>query len=422
MKRRPPPDPESFRLRDIAVAAYGPSALFGLAEGAMLPVITLSALERGASLSTAAFIAALLGIGSILTNIPAGALTTRIGERWSMVLAAAASAVGLLLCILPFGLWVYGAGVFVLGSASAVFTLARQTYLTDMVPPRMRARALSTLGGSMRIGVFIGPFLSAAAMHFFGVTSAYVISLVAVIGAGLIAFTVPDLETRTPAAVHAAKSISTVTMFRTHWRTFLTLGTAVLLLSAIRQSRQIVIPLWATHIGLDESQASIIYGIAGAIDAAVFYPAGKVMDRYGRRAVAVPCMVLMGLSFVIMPMSGGFVALMLVAMLMGFANGLGSGIIMTLGADVSPAVGRATFLGVWREFADAGAGLGPVMLSTLTAVASLSVGVIATGCIGFAAAIAMWVWIPKRPPGYTGAIALPDPPPGQDPGATKPLS
>src|SRR5690606_38609658 len=112
MSRSPAPEPDDFRLRDVAIAAYGPSALFGLAEGAMLPVITLSAIERGASLSIAAFIAALLGIGSILTNIPAGALTTRIGERLSMVLAAAASAVGLLLCIVPFGLWIYGAGVF----------------------------------------------------------------------------------------------------------------------------------------------------------------------------------------------------------------------------------------------------------------------------------------------------------------------
>ncbi|MFP3813802.1 hypothetical protein, partial [Bacillus sp. SIMBA_005] len=83
----------------------------------------LSAIERGASLPAAAFIAALLGIGSILTNIPAGALTTRIGERLSMVFAAAASAAGLLLCIAPFGLWIYGAGVFILGAASSVFTL-----------------------------------------------------------------------------------------------------------------------------------------------------------------------------------------------------------------------------------------------------------------------------------------------------------
>ena len=33
--------------------------------------------------------------------------------------------------------------------------------------------------------------------------------------------------------------------------------------------------------------------------------------------------------------------------------GIGSGIVMTLAADVSPAVGRPTFLGIWRELAGA---------------------------------------------------------------------
>ncbi len=73
-----------FSLRSIAVAAFGPSVLFGLAEGAMLPVVPLTAVDRGASLALASLLVSLLGIGSILSNIPAGILTTRVGERWSM--------------------------------------------------------------------------------------------------------------------------------------------------------------------------------------------------------------------------------------------------------------------------------------------------------------------------------------------------
>ena len=43
-----------------------------------------------------------------------------------------------------------------------MFSLARQAYLTEAIPIRMRARALSTLGGTFRIGLFIGPFVAAA--------------------------------------------------------------------------------------------------------------------------------------------------------------------------------------------------------------------------------------------------------------------
>ena len=61
---------EEFRLRSIAVAAYGPATLFGLSEGSMLPVIALSAIDRGASTSIAALIGALIGIGSIEVLAP----------------------------------------------------------------------------------------------------------------------------------------------------------------------------------------------------------------------------------------------------------------------------------------------------------------------------------------------------------------
>jgi hypothetical protein len=72
---------------------------------------------------------------------------------------------------------------------------------------------------------------------------------------------------------------------------------------------------------------------------------------------------------------------------------------MTLGADISPSIGRPTFLGIWRELADAGAGAGPVILSAVTAAAGLASGIIVSGLIGFAAAAALWAWIPKHPSG-----------------------
>jgi hypothetical protein len=54
---------EQFRLRSVAIAAFGPATLFGLAEGAMLPVIVLSSVDRGASTAMAALLNALLGVG-----------------------------------------------------------------------------------------------------------------------------------------------------------------------------------------------------------------------------------------------------------------------------------------------------------------------------------------------------------------------
>lgn len=398
---RASPVSEEFRLRSVAVAAYGPATLFGLAEGSMLPVVALSAIDRGASTSVAALIVALIGIGSIVTNIPSGILATRIGERKSMLVAAVTTAAGLAFCLVSLGrgtasLLVYGFGVLLIGAASSVYALARQSYLTEMVPPHMRARALSTLGGTLRIGLFLGPFLGAGAMELCGLPGAYYVSLAAMFAAAVIVYRVPDLEM---SAEHkaAAAQVTSRSILKQYRGTFVTLGAGVLLLAAVRQTRQVVIPLWAAHIGLSATTNSIIYGVAGAIDALTFYPAGKVMDTYGRRWVAVPCAAIMGISFVLMPLAHAALTLALTAMIMGFGNGIGSGIVMTLAADTSPAIGRPTFLGIWRELADAGSGVGPVVLSAVTTVAGLSLGIIASGFVGFAAAAAMWAWIPKQP-------------------------
>jgi hypothetical protein len=48
------------------------------------------------------------------------------------------------------------------------------------VPVEYRARALSPLGGVMRIGMFIGPFASAAAIHRYGFTGAYRVAIGAI--------------------------------------------------------------------------------------------------------------------------------------------------------------------------------------------------------------------------------------------------
>jgi MFS family permease len=174
----------------------------------------------------------------------------------------------------------------------------------------------------------------------------------------------------------------------------------------------VVIPLWAAHIGLSPTASSVIYGVAGAVDVLTFYPAGKVMDVYGRRWVAVPSAIIMGIAFLLMPLSHGATTLAFTAMLMGFGNGIGSGIVMTLAADISPEAGRPTFLGIWRELADAGSGVGPVILSAVTAVAGLALGIVVSGSVGLAAAVALWMWAPE-PRGRTRGTARAHDSPGE---------
>ena len=395
-----PDDQPPFSLRSIAVAAFGPTLLFGIGQGAILPVVALTARDLGASVAVAALVVTLMGLGSWFFNLPASLVTLKFGERWSIVGAAVAAGLAMaaagLSFLVPDGLWLLAAAMAVVGMSGSVFGLARQKYLTEAVPVEFRARALSTLGGVNRIGVFIGPFLGAAVMQFSGIGGAYWVGVAAMAAAALLSLTIPDLAAEdghdggVPGPQPTLRSVAV-----SHAGVFLSLGTGILLLSALRSSRQVVIPLWADHLGMDATSASLIYGLSGAIDMLVFYPAGKLMDRKGRQFVAVPSTLLMGTALLLIPLTGSFVGLLLAALLIGFGNGISSGLVMTLGADFSPNRGRGQFLGLWRFMADAGSTGGPVLLSGVTALASLGAGISATGILGFAAAAVFAVVIPR---------------------------
>lgn len=383
-----------FSFKKIAIPAFGPSLLFGLGEGAILPVIALSARELDASVALSGLIVGLIGIGSLCSNIPAALIIGRYGERLSMVGAAVFSVLALILCLIPGQIWLLALGVLMIGMSSSVFMLARLTYLIEVVPVYMRARAMSSLGGTMRIGVFIGPFLGAALIHFMGLPGAYWVAMVAMLATGLLSFMIPELEARQSLSMGPNTAPKLIHIARSHLKVFLTLGFGILLVSALRSSRQIVIPLWADNLSITPTTTSIIYGLVAAIDMLAFYPAGKAMDQRGRLWVALPSVVIMGASLVLMPLTAGLISFLIVSMLMGLGNGIGSGLIMTLGADASPRVGRTEFLGIWRLIADIGASGAPVVLSAITAAVSLASAVVVTGLFGFVAAGVFWWCLP----------------------------
>src|SRR5215213_8686111 len=160
-------------LRAVAPSVYLPALLYGIGQGAIAPVIALSALDLGAGVGGASLVVGALGVGQLLADVPAGALTMRVGERRAMLMATVLVCAALVVCVVAPNVWLLGLAIGLTGAAGAVWLLARQAYLTEAVDPAMRARALSTLGGVHRIGTFVGPFLGAAAMALGGTDAAY---------------------------------------------------------------------------------------------------------------------------------------------------------------------------------------------------------------------------------------------------------
>lgn len=412
----------------FAPMIYGPTLLFALGEGAVIPLIPVIADRLGADVAVAALVAAALVVGQLCGNIPAGWAVARFGERLTMGVAGIVILGGLTGIVLAPSLIFFAAAVFLIGFCAASFALARHSFMTTRVPLHFRARALSLLGGTFRLGMFVGPFISAALLAVFGdETASIVFFAVCQVATILLVFLGPDPEKAVPGGggapsrraggdsreaedtgepvTGAIPTVERVGVFRTMWRfrgVLARLGLAAASLSAVRSARQVVLPLWGVSLGLDAGTIAVVVGVSGAIDFALFYASGQVMDRFGRLWAALPAMVLMGAGFFALSFTHDLAsAAMWYAMfaaVLGVGNGLSSGILLTLGADIAPPNEPAAFLGSWRTLTDAGGALAPLLVSALTAVASLSIGVGAMGLVAVFGAIGFIRWVPRYVP------------------------
>ena len=412
----------AFRWGSIALPALLPTLLFSTGEGAIIPMIPIAADNLGASLAIAGLVTALLTLGELFGNIPSGWLIARTGERPAMIGAAGLSVVGLVIAVLAPNPIALGIGVFLIGLSAAVFSLARHAFMTSFVPLAYRARALSALGGTFRLGYFIGPFITAGVIQLTGTAnSAFWIHVVACLAAGVILITLPDptktfgsvatvrlagRDMREGEALVEEESVGLFRTLRNNRAVLARLGLGAALIGALRASRQVILPLWAVSIGVGETNTALIIGIAGAVDFALFYTGGQIMDRYGRLWTALPSMIGLGIGHLLLAAThdlatnvGWFIA---AAMILSLANGIGSGILMTLGADLADRSDPAPFLGAWRFTGNLGGAAAPLAIAGITAAASLALAAGVLGLLGLVGAgvIARYLprYVPRRPP------------------------
>lgn len=383
-------------LKPLVTTVFVPAAIFGTAQGAAAPIMALTARDLGASVAVSGLIVALGGLGAVLGDLPAGRIVAQFGERRSIFGGSTVGALGVLICLFSQTPWMLGAGALMTGIANAVWGLARQSYLAEAVPIGLRARAMSSFAAMWRLGFFLGPLLGAVVILMMGTRGGFVVQFVGVVLSGWLMSRVPDppRSVDSTTATHATLP----SILGRHRKLLSSLGAGSLLMGAARASREAVLPLWAAHLGLDAAQVSLVFGVGAAVDLLCSYPAGHVMDRYGRRFVAVPSLVVIGAAYLALPFSHDLVSIGAVAVLMGVGNGLGNGVIMTLGADVAPPATRAEFLAAWRLTHDTGMFAGPLGVGALAAVVPLGPAVGAVGGVALLGAGIMFRFIPVYSP------------------------
>ena len=339
-----------FKLRKIIIAVYIPAFLTSFCMGMLAPTIPAKVDLIGGTAFIIGLAVGAQGLGEAFFSIPTGLLINKFGNKKIMLIGMAGLSIsGSLSGLFQNNLALYFA-LFSLGTFYGFFSLSRHSFMTQIVPSEYRGKAFSRFGGINRIGWFFGPVIGGFTAGSIGIDIPfYIISVVALFTTILIFFSTEPTNEKLIQSNETKPPTFKETILDNK-KSFTIGGSGHFIMQFLRQCRHVLIPIWAFSIGLGVEELGLIQSISAAIDMTLFYPVGLIMDKYGRKWTSVPSIILLSLGFIFMTYVDSFNGLMLVGLLLGFANGLGSGAMLTLGSDLSPKNQPGSFLGIWRLF------------------------------------------------------------------------
>jgi MFS family permease len=381
----------------IVLPVYAPTLLLAIGGGMLTPILPLYAASFGASYALIGLVLGSRGLGTILGDLPAGMLIRRVGQRRLMMIGLVCIALCGLAMSTAQALWMLILYGLLEGMGGALWNISRHAYLTDAAPPGQRGRAIATFGGIFRTGNLIGQALGGLLGAWLGLRAPFavyaVIALVTLIFPAL--FGVDGAHHQAHKAGHG-HSVNLWHVIRDNYKVLLSAGVGQLFAQMIRSGRNIVVPLYGADVlGLSVQSVGLVMSISSTIDALMFFPAGHIMDRFGRKYAYVSCFLIQGIGMTLIPFTTSFALLTLATSLIGFGNGLGSGTMMTLGADLAPKDAMGEFLGVWRLIGDGGALGGPLLVGSLADLLSLTPAIFAIAIIGMIAAGILGFFVPE---------------------------
>ncbi len=387
-----------FINHPLFLSFYLPSLLFSVAVGLRTPILPLYASEISTGYGLVGLVVAGAGLGTLITDLPAGSLIQRMNKRQAMILGIALDALSTLALFWVNAIWLAILLRFLGGVGHAVFNISRHIVVTGAVRTELRGRAISLFGGVVRIGLFIGPALGGMLAAQFGLRLPFIAyALVCLVVIGVLAFAQDGFDSQKPSPARLTKSTSGLrqAMAGRFW-IFSAASFGHILAQMTRAGQGLILPLWGADIlMLSPDQIGWTVSMTSAVSMTLFYPVGLIMDNLGRKFAVIPSFVVMGIGLAVLPLTTGFGGLLLVSGLIGLGHGLGSGTMMTLGADLSPKNGRSAYLGAWRLIGDAGNTGGPLILGWVADALALPVASLAIAGAGLLAGAVFIFLVPE---------------------------
>ncbi len=276
-------------LKGLIAPVYLPVLLLSFSWSALAPSFPQYLAGLGAGVAAVGLVVAMKGIGQVASDLPGGLMLANWGERRITMISYAVAITSNLILFWSRAVLLIGFLTFASGFATSILLTTVMTLVRRTVPADIRGRALSGVGGALRIGMFLGPLAGGFLAERFGVPVVFLLRTALLIGgmssfalghpravssvseadaAGIAAdggqssriATEPSAAAPPPGGVRGGLLGAFAPVFqglKGRWYAVGTVGFVILALSSLRTAREVIMPLWGEGLGLSVSQIGV---------------------------------------------------------------------------------------------------------------------------------------------------------------------
>ncbi|CAM5497730.1 MFS transporter OS=Streptomyces cyaneofuscatus OX=66883 GN=G3I52_21925 PE=4 SV=1 [Streptomyces cyaneofuscatus] len=322
-------------------------------------------LDRGYSASYAGLVAALHGLGGVISSLGAGVMTDRLGRRPTMLIAQLSMAVSVAVLGFMEHPVAIAAVAFFVGTASSASRPAVQAMMADIVPPKDRVRAFSLNYWAINLGFAVSS-AGAGFIAEYSYLAGFLGEATMVLACAVVVFLkVPESRPEQAAPVKTAggkrakDEVRLITVLRDG--RFMGVVGLSFLVALIFQQGYVGLPVAMGTDGLSSSDFGTAIAVNGVLIVALQIPVTRFIQHRDPRRLLIISSLLAGYGFGLTAFAGSVAVYALTVCVWTLAEIVNAPTQTGLVVQLSPAQGRGRYQGMYTMSWSVAALVAPLM-------------------------------------------------------------
>jgi MFS family permease len=318
-------------------------------------------LDRGYSATYAGLVAALHGLGGVLSSLGGGVMADRLGRRPTLLIAQASTAVSVALLGFVHDPVAIAGVAFLVGMASNASRPAVQAMMADIVRPEDRIRAFSLNYWAINLGFAVSS-MAAGFIAEVSYRAGFLIEAGMTMACAILVFLrLPESKPAEPAVRTAAPadSVSLGTVLRDG--RFMSVVGLSFLIALIFQQGSVGLPVAMGEAGFTPAEYGMAIAVNGVLIVVLQIPVTRFIEHRDPRRLLVVSSLLAGYGFALTAFAGSVGVIALTVCVWTLAEIVNAPTQTGLVVRLSPVHGRGRYQGMYTMSWSVAALVAPLM-------------------------------------------------------------